>query len=179
MIHPKHIQETVNWLSQFVIEHTICPFAKREFDANAIYYSIAASGDMTECLTALIFECQRLDAQSEITTTLLIIPEGFDDFENFLDLLHFAETLLVEQGYEGIYQIASFHPDYCFQDAPPDDPANFTNRSPYPMLHLLRESSIESALENIADPDSIPERNIAYTRELGTAVLQRILRDCF
>ncbi len=179
MDHERYIQVTKTWLNNFVIKHNICPFAKAEYDQNRIHYCVLDSEDETECLTSLIMECLRLDSDSEITTTLLIMPKGFEDFERYLDFLSIAEMLLVEHDYEGIYQIASFHPDYCFQDADPEDSANFTNRSPYPMLHLLRESSIESALKSMTNPESIPERNIEFTRQLGKIALQKILTDCF
>ena len=85
-----------------------------------------------------------------------------------VDFLAVAEALLVEQGYEGTYQLASFHPDYCFDGAEQDDPANFTNRSPWPMLHLLREAGLEHALAHYPDPEAIPERNIERMGQLGS-----------
>ncbi|MCX7088408.1 MAG: DUF1415 family protein, partial [Methylococcales bacterium] len=85
----------------------------------------------------------------------------------------------VQQDYEGTYQLASFHPEYRFANAPNDDPANYTNRSPYPMLHLIREASIEAVLSTYPDPESIPERNIQYTRQLGITTLRKLLADCF
>ncbi len=178
MNYQPYIKETITWLTGFVIEHNICPFAKREYDQNTIRYCVIDTADITESLTSLIMECLHLDSHREITTTLLILPNGFDNFDDFLDLLAFAEELLIEQGYEGVYQIASFHPDYCFQDVSPDDPANYTNRSPYPMLHVLRESSIEAALKSFPHPEKIPERNIQYTRQLGHSTLQKLLSAC-
>ena len=85
---------------------------------------------------------------------------------------------MVSQGYEGTYQIASFHPEYCFQGAEENDPANYTNRSPYPMFHLIREASVKVALENHPDPDSIPERNIEYAREQGIDKMKALLDKC-
>ncbi len=86
-----------------------------------------------------------------------------------------AEALLADQGYEGTYQLASFHPEYRFADAEPEDPANFTNRSPFPMLHLLREAGLEQALSHYPDPEAIPERNIAALREVGHEALAQAL----
>jgi uncharacterized protein len=175
----KIIQATQNWLSQFVIAHNICPFAKREFDQNKIYYSVAETANQTECLTTLIVECARLDTHPEISTLLLLLPRGFEDFQDYLDLLAYAEALLVDHGYEGVYQLASFHPAYYFEGVDPLDASNYTNRSPYPMLHILRESQLEATLINVADPEQIPERNIRYTRKLGAIQLQKLLDECF
>lgn len=129
-------------------------------------------------LESLIIEAEHLDSQSETETTLIIFSEAYQDFDDFLDMLALAEDVLIEQGYEGIYQLASFHPDYCFADADIQDPANYTNRSPYPMLHLIREASIEQVLENYPDPEQIPERNMRITRELGERYLQQLLAGC-
>lgn len=129
-------------------------------------------------LESLIIEAEHLDSQPETETTLIIFSEAYQDFDDFLDMLALAEDVLIEQGYEGIYQLASFHPDYCFADADIQDPANYTNRSPYPMLHLIREASIEQVLENYPDPEQIPERNMRITRELGERYLQQLLAGC-
>ena len=156
------VTATRNWLSQFIIAHNICPFA----------HQVVVSAKLEDCLEALITECRYLDAQPGCETTLLIMPEAGVDFDDFLDLLAIAEQLLHDQGYEGVYQLASFHPDYCFAGEPVDDPANYTNRSPYPMLHIIREASLEQALRHYENPEQIPERNIELTRQLGLQVLQ-------
>jgi len=109
----------------------------------------------------------------------LIYAGAFADFDDYLDFLGLAEALLSDQGYEGIYQLASFHPDYSFEEAALDDAANYTNRSPYPMLHLLRESSLEQAIAHYPDPENIPERNIALTRELGLTKMKTLLAACY
>ena len=102
----------------------------------------------------------------------------YSDFDDFLDLVAIADDLLIAQAYEGVYQLASFHPDYCFAEASPDDAANYTNRSPYPILHLIREASIEQVLNHYPEPENIPLRNIALTRELGSNYLQALLNAC-
>lgn len=173
------IQQTRTWVKNTIIDHTICPFAKREYDRGSIRYEVADSPDPESCLTTLIMECLHLNTHSECETTLLILAQGFEDFEDFLKLLDIATALIIAQGYEGIYQLASFHPDYCFADASIDDAANYTNRSPYPMLHIIRESSIETALKTYPNPEAIPERNCAYTRQIGSATFRQLLADCF
>jgi hypothetical protein len=161
------IGKTRQWIENVVVGLNFCPFAKRELRRDAVRFTVNASGDMGDALQRLIAECGFLDANPETETALLILPEGFTDFLDYLDLAGLAEDLLAEQGYEGVYQVASFHPDFCFADAEPDDAANYTNRSPYPMLHLLREASLDTAIGNYPDIDSIPDNNMKKARALG------------
>jgi len=170
---------TQAWLQTVIIDYGICPFAKREQERGSIYFSVNHDTDIKLCLLNLIAECDRLDTEPEIETTLLIYTEAFTDFDAYLDFVDIAETLLSEQGYDGIYQLASFHPDYCFQGADLDDAANYTNRSPYPMLHLLRETSIEQAVASHPDTEGIPQHNIELTRKLGLAKMQALLAACY
>ncbi len=169
------IQHTKNWLENVIIGHNICPFAKRVFDADTIHYEVIESAQIEEQLQTLISTCQLLDVNSEIETSLLIYPQGLDNFDDYLDFLALANALLEKQGYEGIYQLASFHPEYCFEGVDADDASNYTNRSPYPTLHIIQEESLEKALENYPEPEKIPERNIEYTRQLGQIKMQELL----
>ncbi|OYV16593.1 MAG: hypothetical protein CG438_1575 [Methylococcaceae bacterium NSP1-1] len=173
------IATTQTWLKSIIIEYSICPFAKRELERRSIRFSIDHDTEIESCLLNLMLECDRLDTDSSIETTLLIYDNAYTAFDDYLDFLELAETLLIEQGYEGVYQLASFHPDYCFEGSEPDDPANYTNRSPYPMLHLLRETSIEQAVATYPYPENIPQRNIELTRELGLAKMQALLAACY
>ncbi|MFZ2171279.1 MAG: DUF1415 domain-containing protein [Methylococcaceae bacterium] len=173
------ITATQNWLKTVIIAYNICPFANRELEIGSIHFSVNNDAEIENCLLDLMLECDRLDTGSSIETTLLIYDNAFTAFEDYLDFLELAETLLIEQGYEGIYQLASFHPDYCFEEAEPDDPANYTNRSPFPMLHLLRETSIERAVLAYPHPENIPQRNIELTRDLGLAKMQALLAACY
>lgn len=176
----QHIKAaTQAWLKSVVIEHSICPFAKREQERGSIYFSVNHDKELEHCLLHLMLECDRLDTDPGIETTLLIYADLFAAFDDYLDFVEIAESLLIEQDYEGTYQLASFHPDYCFQGAGQDEAANYTNRSPYPMLHLLRESSIERAVTSHPDPESIPQRNIELTRKLGLAKMQALLAACY
>jgi len=172
------IKQTEAWLTSFIINYNICPFAKREHDRASIRYSVIESDELEQCLESIFIECQLLDTKAEIETSLLIFPTALEHFDDYLDFLALAESLLLGQGYEGIYQLASFHPDYCFDGENIDDPANYTNRSPYPMLHLIREASLERALNSFPNPEKIPERNIILTRQLGLEKLQAILEKC-
>jgi len=173
------ITTTQYWLKTIIIEYSICPFAKHELERESIRFSIDHDTKIESCLLNLMRECDRLNIDPSIETTLMIYDCAFTAFDDYLDFLELAETLLIEQDYEGVYQLASFHPDYCFEGAETDDPANYTNRSPYPMLHLLRETSIDRALAAYPHPEKIPQRNIELTRELGLAKMQALLAACY
>lgn len=174
-----YIEATLTWLQNVIVGYNICPFAKRELDKGSVNFQVDDSTDLEQCLLNLIIECEKLDHQPDIETSLLIYTGAYNEFDDYLDFLNLAETLMADQGYEGIYQLASFHPDYCFEDAAPDDAANYTNRSPYPMLHLLREESLEQALAHYPNPENIPQHNIALTRELGLAKMKMLLAACY
>jgi uncharacterized protein len=174
-----YITATQTWLSSIIIAHNICPFAKREQERGSIRFNVDQNTDMEACLMNLMQECARLDSESDIETTLLIYANAFQVFDDYLDFLALTEELLIDQGYEGVYQLASFHPEYCFDGASLDDPANYTNRSPYPMLHLLRETSIERAVSSYPDVENIPQRNIALTRQLGLDKVKTLLAACY
>ncbi|MGY5452311.1 DUF1415 domain-containing protein [Agarivorans sp. MS3-6] len=170
-------QHTQQWVKDFVVEYNICPFAKRELERGTIRYHVATSDDVEVLLQQLISECQLLDDQADIETTLFIVP-ALKDFHDYLDMLYWAEKLVSKQGYDGIYQLASFHPDYCFGGAEQDDPSNYTNRSPYPTLHLIREQTISRLAKLHPDPEGIPERNIQLTEEMGNTSLKQLLASC-
>lgn len=179
MQHEQIQQQTANWVVDVVVGLNFCPFARRELDAGRVRYQVCDAAGTEQQLYQLLDECRRLDADSNIETTLFILPQGLGEFDDYLNLLTVAENLLTMEGYEGVYQLASFHPDYCFADAKADDPANYTNRSPYPMLHIIREESLERAVAAHPEPDMIPERNVALARSKGLAYMQALLeRSC-
>jgi hypothetical protein len=174
-----YITATQTWLNSIIIAHNICPFAKREQERGSIRFSVVQDYDTEACLLNLIQECVRLDSDNAIETTLLIYANAFKSFDDYLDFVAVAEDLLIDQDYEGVYQLASFHPDYYFEGAKLDDPENYTNRSPYPMVHLLRETSIDRAVNSYPDVDNIPQRNIELTRNLGVDKLKTLLAACY
>lgn len=171
------IQQTKQWLKNIVIGLNFCPFAKPVFEKEKIHYQVSSATSLENCLQELISEAERLDEQEELETTLLIFAECMQDFDDFLDLLEIANDLMEAQGYQGVYQLASFHPDYCFLGSTADDPANYTNRSPYPMLHLIRELSLELALDSYPEPEAIPDTNIQVAQDLGLDKMQELLAD--
>jgi hypothetical protein len=169
------ILQTRKWITDVVAACNFCPFVGRELKQNTIHYQVETAVDLANCLQAFLRECKRLD-EEPIETTLLILPEGFKKFDDYLELVELAEKLLKKDKYEGIYQVAGFHPLYAFAGAPADDAANYTNRSIYPMLHLLREESVEKALQKYPNAEQIPDRNIAFARAKGLAHM-KMLRD--
>ena len=178
-INKEHvIQQTKCWLENFIIKHNICPFAKPVYEHDHIHYLLTWGTDIETTLQDLITECANLERDNEIETALLIYPDAFVSFDDYIDFVALANELLHQQGYEGIYQLATFHPQYQFAETEIDDPANYTNRSPYPMLHLIREASLEQALKNYPDPEQIPERNINFAREQGLEKMQAMLSHC-
>jgi hypothetical protein len=172
------IEQTRKWITDVVIACNFCPFASREVKRNSIHYQVETGTSIENALTLMLQECKRLDEHPEVETILLIFPNAFKSFEQYLDLVGKADKLLKKKGYEGTYQVASFHPDYRFAGAPADDAANFTNRSIYPMLHLLREASIEQALKRYPDPDSIPASNIDFARNKGVTYMKMLRDSC-
>lgn len=174
-----YITATQTWLNSIIIAHNICPFARREQERGSIRFNVDQNTDIEICLVNLMQECDQLDSDTDIETTLLIYANAFKSFDDYLDFVTMADYLLSDHGYEGFYQLASFHPDYCFDGANQDDPANYTNRSPYPMLHLLRETSIDRAVSSHPDVENIPQHNIELTRKLGLANLQALLAACY
>lgn len=160
-------QATRQWLEEVVIGLNLCPFARKELVNDRVRFVVSPVDSEEALLGALQAELGFLDEHPEVETTLLIHPAVLSGFEDYNEFLAAADGLLELLGMDGVYQVASFHPDYRFADTAPGDAENYTNRSPYPMLHLLREASVERAVDGHPDPDAIPERNIALMKELG------------
>lgn len=157
------------WLEQAVIGLNLCPFAKAVHVKQQIRYRVTRATDwntLGEHLDEELTLLAESDANN-IDTTLLIIPLALEQFDEYTDFLDWAERILERAGLEGVLQIASFHPQYQFADAEPDDIENFSNRSPFPVLHLLRESSIDRAVAAYPDASAIFEKNMATLRDLG------------
>jgi hypothetical protein len=165
------IAATRRWLEVAVIGLNLCPFARPVYLSDRIRYVVSAAasvGDLAEALAAELRFLAEADPGA-VETTLLIHPRVLGDFLDYNDFLDVADDVLARLKLVGRIQIASFHPDYQFTGTAPDDMGNCTNRSPYPMLHLLREASIERAVASYAEPERIYERNIQTLRRLGRA----------
>jgi len=167
--HADIIAATRHWVTRAVIGLNLCPFAKSVHVKNQIRYVVCEATDLEGVLTELEAELKTLDETdpAQLDTTLLILPYALADFLDFNDATWFAERLLHQLRLEGTLQIASFHPQFQFDGTGPDDLENYTNRTPYPVLHLLREASIARAVESFPDASDIYERNMAVLRRLG------------
>lgn len=172
------IERTKKWITNVVIGCNFCPFAAREVKQNTIHFQVENRTGIKACLHSFEAECVRLDNEANIETTLLIFPKAFLRFRDYLGLVTLAENLIKNKGYKGIYQVATFHPDYAFAGSPINDAANYTNRSIYPMLHLLREASIENALKRYSNSEDIPKHNISFARDKGTAYMKMLRDSC-
>nr|WP_282451705.1 DUF1415 domain-containing protein [Marinobacter koreensis] len=172
------INATRKWVEDVVVGYNLCPFAKRELVRSRVRFVVTDAQTEDELLQALHSELQRLDDEQEIETTLLVHPGVLQDFGAYNEFLDAADGLLAYLDMEGIYQIASFHPDYRFEGTEPDAAENYTNRSPFPMLHLLREASLEAAIDSYPDVEGIPDRNIELMEKLGAEKMREILKSC-
>ncbi|MFB9122351.1 DUF1415 domain-containing protein [Paraburkholderia dipogonis] len=169
--HDAVVAATRHWLTEAVIGLNLCPFAKAVHVKGQIRYAVSDAVDMEGVLTDLETELQTLVAADPdaLDTTLLIVPQALAAFLDYNDCLFFAERMLKQLRLEGVVQIASFHPFYQFEGSEPDDIENYTNRAPYPILHLLREDSIERAVQAFPDAEEIYERNQETLRRIGLA----------
>lgn len=169
---------TTRWIADVVIGLNLCPFARRPFENGLIRYTMTTAKDVGELRELLSRELRSLadTPPGEVETAFVIHPYVLNAFRDYNDFVAGTEDLIAEMGLEGVIQIAGFHPQYQFAGTKPDDVENYTNRSPYPMLHLLREASITRVND---DPDKvagIPERNIATMRRLGREKILEMLR---
>lgn len=174
----KVVEVTKGWVNDFVVRMNLCPFARRELEANSVRFFVSKAETEEQLLVDLQAELDLLVADESVETTLLIHPAVLQSFYDYNQFLDYADSLLVKLDLEGVIQIASFHPDYQFADTGPDDVENYTNRSPYPMLHLIREESLERAVAHYPDPEQIPERNIVMMKQLGREKVQRLFQQC-
>ena len=166
---PDPIAETRDWLDKAVIGLNLCPFAKSAQAKGQVRYVLSNTTDPAVLLAELEHELQHLVATDpeQTDTTLIVHPQVLQDFLDFNDFLGIADELLERLGLEGTLQVASFHPQFQFAGTDADDISNYTNRSPYPTLHLLREASIDRAVEAFPDAEAIYERNIETMEQLG------------
>jgi hypothetical protein len=172
------IDQTRSWISDVVIGLNLCPFARRVFDASLIRYVVTDATDAHTLREALTHELRTLAATpaERVETSILIHPHALADFLDYNDFVADADILIAELELEGVIQIASFHPQYRFAGTRPDGVENYTNRSPFPMLHLLREDSISKVNDDPEKLADIPQRNIETLRRLGLAKMQAMLR---
>lgn len=171
MNHDEVLAATRLWLEKAVIGLNLCPFAKSVYVKNQVRFVVSDARHLDAFLEQLDEELDFLATTDpeQVDTTLLIHPTLFADFLDFNEVVGIAEEAIEEHELDGVLQIASFHPRFQFADTEADDITNYTNRSPYPILHLLREDSITRAVADYPDADKIAERNIKTLQELGKA----------
>ncbi len=177
-MHPI-ISQTKLWLKQVVIGFNLCPFASIPFKKQLIRYVIFEGRDPEDLINKVVSEIELLTKAptEKIETSILITPNILQDFDDYYDFLFLCNDILKQLNLEGVIQIASFHPDYIFENTNSESVENFTNRSPYPMFHFLREESIVHALNSYKNPSSIPEKNMETMRYLGLSKIKKILDD--
>lgn len=178
------IDASSRWVEALVVRHGLCPFASRVLNNDSLRSVVSEATTNDSLVDDLIEELLHLNHHSpdELETTLLIHPYVLTDFQEYNEFLDVVDAIIDEAGLHGVLQVASFHPDYKFADSDDDDAANYTNRSPFPMLHLLREASIDEAVRvwtakghNMED---IPLTNVETLRRMGTSLLEKQLLAC-
>lgn len=168
------LRSVKQWFEQVVVGLNLCPFARKPWLEDRIRFSVCDADNDQELLQDVLNACSWLESRPEIETLVLIVSHHLAEFEHYNQFLSLAEELLRREDLSGTFQIASFHPDYRFADTQSNDRGNWTNRSPYPLLHLLRESSISEAVASYPDVAEIPRRNIELFENLTDETLSRL-----
>ncbi len=169
---------TRQWVNKVVIDLNLCPFAQKAMAAKQVRFFVTTASTEDALLEVLQHELALMQENPAIETSLLIHPKALRNFDDYNQFLDYADALLLALDLEGVFQIASFHPDYQFSDTEPEDVENYTNRSPYPMLHVLREQSVEAVVSKHPAPEQIPEENIKQLRQLGKAHMLALFNSC-
>ena len=172
----KHvIDATLNWVDDIVIKHNFCPFARYVRTPNKIR-CVVITGDAGEVIQSLYDELRHLEENDSTATTLIALTHpAIADFDEYLDVLAISDSMLHDWGFSGTYQLASFHPDYVFEGSDINDAENYTNRSPYPLLHLIREADITRYMKNEEDAEKIFSHNIEKAQAPGCPYFQNAL----
>lgn len=176
--HTAVAELTRRWVEQFVIAENLCPFAAPALRGQSLRIAVSEADDLDTLAASVLEELDLLQAtpERELVTSVLVFSNALSDFDSYLDFAELAQELLETAGLEGTLQIATFHPQYCFAGAAVDDVSNYTNRSPFPMLHFLREDALTRVLDSYPDAEAIPQRNIEHLRALGLAHIQQLLK---
>jgi hypothetical protein len=174
----KIVESVRQWVESLVVDMNLCPFAKRELVKDRVRFTVTQAITEEQLLEALQAELELLNNNPSIETTLLIHSKVLQDFHDYNQFLNYTDGLLVQMGLEGVYQIASFHPNYQFAGTDPEDAENYISRSPYPVLHILREESLERVIDDFPDIEQIPVRNVELMNSLGKKKLQTLMQAC-
>lgn len=177
-MHQPTIQSVRHWVETVVVGLNLCPFARPELLNDRVRFTVSDATTESQLLLDLQHELELLSREASVETTLLIHPDVLQDFDAYNQFLDEVDALLQHLELEGVYQVASFHPDYQFAGTEADAAENYTNRAPYPVLHLLREARLEAAIAGYPDVEQIPERNIELLEGMGAEKMQALLRAC-
>ncbi|OQQ03950.1 hypothetical protein BK412_09975 [Vibrio campbellii] len=174
-------EQVVQWLNDVVIGLNLCPFAAKPQRNKQIKIFVSEASQEEALLEDILLQLIELSntEPEKLETTLVVVPNMLQDFWDYNFFIDWVEGLIKQQDWEGIFQVATFHPDYCFGGAEPEDDENLTNRSPYPVFHLIREESMEKVLKHYPDPESIPDTNIARVSALSEEERQKLFPYLF
>lgn len=164
-----------DWLYNFVIDLNLCPFARSVISDKSMRIAVYESSDLKKIIDSFLFELNLIQSvdQVEVSTTLMVLSNSLSNFDEYLSFIDLAEELMAEVGLEGIIQLASFHPKYQFEGESADSVSHFTNRSPYPIVHFLREDMVTQAINNFDNPESISAKNIRTLEVMGLDEIRR------
>ncbi|WGY46775.1 MULTISPECIES: DUF1415 domain-containing protein [unclassified Vibrio] len=171
-INNQAIAASVNqWLDDVVIGLNLCPFAAKPQRNKQIKIQVSNATREEDLLQDILDQLLELDSKQpdELETTLVVVPDMLHDFTDYNFFIDWVEALIRQENWEGVYQVATFHPDYCFAGSEPEDAENLTNRAPYPIFHLIREESMEKVLKHYPNPEAIPDINIERVSNLSEA----------
>ncbi|EKO3815478.1 DUF1415 domain-containing protein [Vibrio harveyi] len=174
-------EQVDQWLNDVVIGLNLCPFAAKPQRNKQIKIFVSEASQEEALLEDILLQLIELSntEPEKLETTLVVVPNMLKDFWDYNFFIDWVEGLIKQQDWEGIFQVATFHPDYCFGGAEPEDDENLTNRSPYPVFHLIREESMEKVLKHYPDPESIPDTNIARVSALSEEERQKLFPYLF
>jgi len=175
------VTATEQWIREVVVGLNLCPFAAPVVASGKIFYAVSEAQDeesIYQDMLAALDEFQQRD-ERETQTGFFIMSRGMKRFDEFNDFMTLVDEAIIHAGLDGVIQMVGFHPDMVFAGTEENDPANYTNRSPYPMLHMIREDDLEAAVAGHPDPASIPERIIRLLREMGLAEVRTMLARCY
>ncbi|WP_045490180.1 DUF1415 domain-containing protein [Vibrio harveyi] len=174
-------EQVDQWLNDVVIGLNLCPFAAKPQRNKQIKIFVSEASQEEALLEDILLQLIELSSSEpeKLETTLVVVPNMLQDFWDYNFFIDWVEGLIKQQDWEGIFQVATFHPDYCFGGAEPEDDENLTNRSPYPVFHLIREESMEKVLKHYPDPESIPDTNIARVSALSVEERKKLFPYLF
>ena len=178
MEQKEYAEATLMWVHTVVIDLALCPFAAKSILDEKLSERVILTQDVEQILSELLLEVSILEENPNLESSLITVPLAPADFESYLDILDQANELLKMSGFEGVYQLASFHPKYQFAGTEIEAPENYTNRSPYPVFHIIREAALSEAIDNFPGIEEVPDKNIVKMNEMGLEKLQALLKNC-